>query len=108
MMDWGADTAARKPGYDFHGFLGKQLVRTQRLENMRQATLDLFYLHTLEKQLEKVGANHPAAKEAERFLASLKTRFQLNYTGEARLITHSDLDMIRRQAAEWTARLLQP
>jgi len=108
MMDWGADTAARKPGYDFHGFLGKQLVRTQRLENMRQATLDLFYLHTLEKQLEKAGANHPAANEAERFLASLKTRFQLDYTGEARLMTHSDLDMIRRQAAEWTARLLQP
>jgi hypothetical protein len=108
MLDWGADTVSRKPGDDLHGFLGKQLVRTQRLENVRQGTLDLFYLHTLEEQLKKAGANHPAAKEAETFLASLKARFQLDYTGEARLMTHSDLDMIRRQAAEWTTKLLQP
>lgn len=108
MMDWGADTVTQKPYTDLHGFLGQQLVRTQRLENMRQATLDLFYLNTFEEQLEKAGKEHPAAGEAERFLTSLKARFQIDYTGEARLITHSDLDMIRRQAAEWTVQLQQP
>ncbi len=108
MMDWGADTVATQPCLDFHGFLKQGLVRTQRLENTRQATMDLFYLNTLEEQLKKNGRGQGAASEAENFLTSLKRRFQIDYTGEARLITHSDLDMIRQQAAELTTRLLQP
>ncbi len=108
MMDWGADTVTQKPYTDFHGFLGSCPVRTQRLENIRQATLDLFYLHTLEEQLKKTGDKHPVAPAAQAFLNSLKVRFQIDYTGEARQLTHSDLDMIRQEAAEWTKRLLQP
>ncbi len=106
MMDWGADTVTQKPYMDFHGFLGKHLVRTQRLENVRQGSVDLFYLNTLEEQLAKTAPRHPDAAAAQAFLDTLRERFQLDYTGEARRITHSDLDMIRQEAAEWTTRLL--
>ncbi|OQA85962.1 MAG: hypothetical protein BWY31_01581 [Lentisphaerae bacterium ADurb.Bin242] len=107
MMDWGEMAGAKSVGNAFHAFFADGELRpSQRLENMTSALTDLLYLNTLEQTLKQVPASAPEAKEATRFLEWIRSRFGIDYVGDADGMDHAFLDMIRRQAAEHTARLI--
>lgn len=108
MMDWGEVGGSSGFRNSNHGFLGNgELIPAQRAELLTQATYDLMYLHTMEQAL-KNNPSSPAAAETQAMINWLKSRFDIDYTGEALEIDHYFLDMIRRQAAEFTVLLKTP
>jgi len=108
MMDWGEMAGATSVGNAYHAFFADGELRpSQRLENVTQGLTDLLYLNTLEQTLKRVPPSEPEAKEAARFLDWVRTRFGIDYVGDGEGMDHTFLDMIRRQAAEHTAKLIQ-
>jgi len=103
MLDWGEDSASTKPGSALAGFVGAEIVPTLARENVRTGYCDLLYLQTLEQAVKSAAPDSPATKDAERFLAWVRSRFDYVFDSEATRFTQTYLDQIRLAAARHTA-----
>lgn len=106
IIDWGEDAQHSRKSYSsVTGFAGTQIVHRTGRENVRQALLDMRYLHTLERALDETD-DAALRAEGEALLEGLRARFADSPSHEATLahkLTH--LDALRGEVEQMITRL---
>ena len=101
MLDWGEDSVARGlSNQPLCGFAGAEVIPRLGRENIRQALIDLDYLHTLDLHIARCA--DPVLKaRAERLTTWIKTTFEDDwYWAIAPIRNPQYLDDIRQEVGD--------